>query len=302
VAGWAMGKPLLEMFLTGVSLAVAVVPEGLPAVVTLTMALGIRAWCDSIEESEHRNRMGRRGTDVAKGAADIVLTDDNFSSIIGAVEEGRRQYDNIQKFVWYLLSSNTGEVIAILANILMGGPLILLPVQILWMNLVTDGMTAVALGLEPAEKTVMRRPPRNPHERVLNWSGLGIILALGTYVGLATLWLFHHYLRSDSPETVALAETVAFTGIILVEKANVLNFRSLRSPLASIGFFANPWVLIAIVFTVGLQLCAGYVPFLQDALHTVPLGWSDWALIVAFAAPVFVVTEVIKWFRVHGQA
>jgi Ca2+-transporting ATPase len=115
--------------------------------------------------------MGLRGTDVAKGASDMILTDDNFASIIGAVEEGRRQYDNIQKFVRYLLSSNTGEVLAILVNILLGGPLILLPVQILWMNLVTDGMTAVALGLEPVEKDTMHRPPRAVQETILDRGG-----------------------------------------------------------------------------------------------------------------------------------
>jgi P-type Ca2+ transporter type 2C len=130
--------------------------------------------------------MGLRGTDVAKGASNMILTDDNFASIIGAVEEGRRQYDNIQKFVLYLLSSNMGEVLAIFVNILLGGPLILLPVQILWMNLVTDGMTAVALGLEPAEKGIMQRPPRSTKEPILNRKGILMILLLGGYIGVAT--------------------------------------------------------------------------------------------------------------------
>ena len=165
--------------------------------------------------------MGLRGTDVAKGASDMILTDDNFASIIGAVEEGRRQYDNIQKFVRYLLSSNMGEVLAIFINILLGGPLILLPVQILWMNLVTDGMTAVALGLEPAEKGIMQRPPRAAKEPILNRAGIFMILLLGGYIGVATLWLFHHYLAAGQGEAVLLAQTVAFTGIIVLEKMNV---------------------------------------------------------------------------------
>ena len=108
--------------------------------------------------------MGIRGTDVARSAADLILMDDNFRSIVAAVEEGRRQFDNIRKFVRYILSAHLGEVLAILANILLGGPLILLPVQILWMNLVTDGMTAIALGLEPGERDNMRRPPHDPAE------------------------------------------------------------------------------------------------------------------------------------------
>ncbi|OQY19119.1 MAG: ATPase, partial [Desulfobacteraceae bacterium 4572_35.1] len=189
--------------------------------------------------------MGVHGTDVAKGAADMILTDDNFASIIDAVEEGRRQYANIQKFVRYLLSSNTGELTAIFINILLAGPLILLPVQILWMNLVTDGMTAVALGLEPAEKEVMRQPPRAASEPILNRGGITMILILGGYIGLATLWLFHLYIRSGDPQQLALAQTVAFTAIIVLEKMNVFNFRALRTPLAKIGFFSNPWVLMA---------------------------------------------------------
>ena len=238
--------------------------------------------------------MGLRGTDVAKGAADMVLTDDNFSSIIGAIEEGRRQYDNIQKFVRYLLSSNTGEVLAIFLSILCRGPLILLPVQILWMNLVTDGLSAVALGVEPAESSVMRRPPRDTKARVIDRAGLLIILVLGGYVGLATLALFQLYLRSGDPVRVGLAQTVAFTGIIVIQKMNVLNFRSLTAPLTWHRFWTNPWVLVAILFSLGLQVAAVYVPLLQDTLHTVPLGWRDWLLVWAVALPIFVGTELFK--------
>ncbi len=241
--------------------------------------------------------MGLRGTDVAKGASDMILTDDNFASIIGAVEEGRHQYDNIQKFVRYLLSSNTGEVIAIFVNILLGGPLILLPVQILWMNLLTDGVTAVALGVEPVEKGIMKRPPRSPRGPILDRLGIMMILLLGTYLGACTLWLFHHYLSSEGPGAVATAQTVAFTGLILLEKINVFNFRSLRQPLATVGFFSNPWLLLAWVGNLILQVCVVYVPFLQHAFHTVPLALTDWGLILMVAAPVFGITEAVKWYR-----
>ncbi|NNK13668.1 MAG: HAD-IC family P-type ATPase, partial [Desulfofustis sp.] len=241
--------------------------------------------------------MGERGTDVAKGAADMILTDDNFASIIGAVEEGRRQYDNIQKFVRYLLSSNMGEVVAIFINILLGGPLILLPVQILRVNLVTDGMTAVALGLEPAEEGVMQRPPRPAREPILNRHGTLMILLMGGYIGVATLWLFHHYLVHGGENSVHLAQTVAFTGIIVLEMLNVFNFRALRAPLSVIGFFSNPWILNAWIFNIGLLVCAIYVPFLQQALHTVPLGLTDWALLLVVALPIFIMTEGYKWIR-----
>ena len=239
--------------------------------------------------------MGLRGTDVAKGAADIVLTDDNFSSIINAVEEGRRQYDNIQKFVRYMLSSNTGEAVAIFCNILIGGPLILLPVQILWMNLITDSLIALALGLESAETDIMQRSPRDPAEPILNRRAIGMIAGLGVYVGLATLWIFHHVLTDSA--TVALAQTMAFHGIIVIEWFNVMNFRTLRAPVTRVGLFSNRWMLIAIAVTAGVQMCALYVPVLQKALHTVPLGWLHWGLIVLVASPVFLICESLKWWH-----
>ena len=241
--------------------------------------------------------MGQRGTDVAKGAADIVLTDDNFSSIINAVEEGRRQYDNIQKFVRYMLSSNTGEAVAIFSNILIGGPLILLPVQILWMNLITDGLTALALGMEAVETDVMRRPPRDPSVPILDRQAIGMIVGLGAYVGIATLWLFQHVLDTFGPAAATLAQTMAFHGIIVIEWFNVLNFRTLRTPVTAVGLLTNRWMLIAIAVTAALQACALYVPFLQNTLHTVPLTWQHWGLIIVVALPVFIICELMKWSR-----
>ncbi|UFS62843.1 HAD-IC family P-type ATPase [Sulfurimonas sp. HSL-3221] len=247
--------------------------------------------------------MGMRGTDVAKGASDMLLLDDNFASIVNAVREGRRQYDNIKKFVTYLLSSNIGEVLAIFINILLGGPLLLLPVQILWMNLVTDGMTAVALGMEPAEKGLMQRPPRAGNSTFLQRRGILMILLLGAYIAGATLWIFHYYLASGmaEPQAVMLAQTVAFTAIIVLEKMNVFNYRSLHAPMPIIGFFTNPWLLGAWVTTVSLQAAAVYVPFLQEALHTVALGWQDWLLIFEIALPLFVIVELYKWLEWWGR-
>lgn len=247
--------------------------------------------------------MGIRGTDVAKGASDMVLLDDNFASIIGAVEEGRRQYENIQKFVRYLLSSNMAELVAIFINIVLGGPLILLPVQILWMNLVTDGLTSVALGLEKPERGIMHLPPRSPRENILNRVGIITVLAIGTYMGLGTLWLFHRYLAGGY--SVELAQTVAFTGLIVMEKVNVFNFRSLREPLPAIGLASNPWILAAWLLALGLQVAAVYVPFLQTALSTVPLGIEDWVLMLAAAAPVFIIVEgykVVRWWITRGES
>jgi Ca2+-transporting ATPase len=246
--------------------------------------------------------MGRHGTDVARSASDMVLTDDNFASIVGAVEEGRRQYDNIKKFVQYLLSSNTGEIVAIFLNILIGGPLIFLPVQILWMNLITDGVTAVALGVEPAEKDIMYRQPRSAREPILDRLGVYRIMMLGAYIGVVTLFLFHHYLDSTDPGRILVAQTVAFTGIIVFEKVNVFNFRSRYLPLSRIGLLSNPWILLAWSAMIILQICVVYVPFMQRAFHTSPIGWADWVLIFGLAIPILAVPELYKYWHNRRQS
>ncbi|MDH3605541.1 MAG: HAD-IC family P-type ATPase [Acidimicrobiia bacterium] len=247
--------------------------------------------------------MGLRGTDVAKGASDMILTDDNFASIIGAISEGRRQFDNIQKFIRYLLSSNAGEVIAIFINILLNAPLILLPVQILWMNLVTDGLTALALGVEPSEEGIMARPPRDPAAAILSRRGLLQIVGFGAYIGAATLFLFHFY-RVGLDRDVALAQTMAFTGMVVLEHMNVFNFRALHAPMRVIGFFSNPWLLGAWTFTISLQVAVVYVPFLQNAFGTVALGPADWLWVIAVSVPVFVIGEIAKtigWSKSRPQ-
>jgi len=241
--------------------------------------------------------MGIRGTDVAREASDIVISDDNFASIVSAIEEGRREYENIRKFVRYLLSSNVGEAVAIFFTILLRGPLILLPVQILWINVVTDAVTAVSLGLEPAERDLMQRPPKRSNEPILDRAGLLSILALGGYIGLASLLVFQFYL---STESLLLAQTMAFTGMVVFEQVNLFNHRSLRSPLSAIGFFSNPWLLIALAGTFLLQLAALYTPFLQSALHTTSLGWNDWLVLLLVALPLFLIPESLKRFRARS--
>ena len=245
--------------------------------------------------------MGIRGTDVAKDAADIILTDDGYDSIVEGVAEGRRQDLNIRRFVHYLLSSNCGEVLLILANLVIGGPLILLPVQILWMNLITDGVTAVTLGLEPSTRGLMQRRPRRPGAPIVGRSGLLAILALGGTIALSGLVLFYWYLGSDSARQVAVAQTVAFTVVIFAEKFNVLNFRAMGQPLSVVGWFTNPWLLVALVSMLLLQVAAVYFAPLQRALHTQPLALADWGAVVVLSLPIFVVPEIVRWSRGRGQ-
>ncbi|WP_323770772.1 HAD-IC family P-type ATPase [Antarctobacter sp.] len=237
--------------------------------------------------------MGQRGTDVAKDASDLVLLDDNFATIVGAVEEGRRQFANIQRFVRYLLSSNAGEVVAIVINLFLGGPLIFLATQILWMNLVTDGVTAVALGMEKAAPDVMAQPPVPKDHPILDATGLVMIVCFGIYTGSASLWLFYTHL----PEGADLARTMAFTGMVLFEKVSVFAFRSFRLPLFRIGFFSNRPLLIAFAAMMGAQVAAVYWPPLQNLLHTVPLSLEQLQVLGLLALPLIVVPEVLKFAR-----
>ncbi len=237
--------------------------------------------------------MGIRGTDVAKGAADIVLTDDNFASIIAAIEEGRRQYANIRKFVRYLTSANIGETLTIFANIVTGGPLVLLPIQILWINLVTDGVTALSLSVERAEKNIMQELPRAMDQPILARDAILSLGLFGSYIAAATLWLFYTHADSSYPHI----NTIAFTAVVALSNAHVLNFRNLHGPIAAIGWFSNPWLLAAIAAMMGLQVLAVHLPFLQTVLHTVPLAPRDWALIAGITLPLFVVPELYKIAR-----
>jgi len=248
----------------------------------------------ALKQSDIGIAMGTRGTDVARDASDLVLLDDNFATIVRAIKEGRRQFENLRKFVRYLLSSNAGEVVALLANILIGGPLIFLATQILWMNLITDGVTAVALGLEKATPGTMKRPPRHKDESVIGRAGLGMIVLFGAYTGTASLWIFYHFLALGD-ETVA--RTAAFTGIVLFEKVSVFAFRSFHHSNFRIGWISNPLLIAALFAMIGLQLAAVYWPPMQVLLKTAPLGWEHWQLIALAALPLLVVPEIVKALR-----
>ncbi len=234
--------------------------------------------------------MGIRGTDVARDASDLVLLDDNFATIVRAIGEGRRQFSNLRKFVRYLLSSNAGEVVALTVNIMIGGPLIFLPTQILWMNLVTDGVTAVALGLERAEPDEMKHKPRPKSASILNARGFLTIATLGIYTGAASLWIF----LSLQHVSVELARTTAFTAMVIFEKMSVFAFRSLHLPCWKIGWFSNPLLLVALVAMLGAQALAVYWTPLRTLLRTVPLGWSELQMIFWFTIPLIIVPELVK--------
>ena len=239
--------------------------------------------------------MGIRGTDVARDASDLVLLDDNFATIVRAIGEGRRQFANIRKFVRYLLSSNAGEVIALVVNIAIGGPLVFLATQILWMNLVTDGVTAVALGMEKSEPDQMREKPRKKDAEILGRWGMITIAAFGLYTGLSSLWIFFHLMDHG----LELARTTAFTAMVVFEKFSVFAFRSLTLTSWRIGWFSNKFLLAALLLTLGAQVLAVYWPPLQALLRTVPIGTDEWLLIGLFVLPILIVPDLFKIIRSH---
>ena len=251
--------------------------------------------------------MGITGTDVSKQAADMVLADDNFASIVAAVEEGRAIFANIRKFLRYLLSSNIGEVMTMFFGVLFAkqiglhaeGNAVVLPLlatQILWINLVTDGPPALALGVDPADEGLMRQPPRPPGEGVLTprmWRGIvfiGIIMAAGT------LYVLDASLPGGFVEgtgELAYAQTMAFTTLMLFQIYNVVNARS-DEQSAFVRLFVNGWLWAALAGSVALQFAVVYVPFLQRAFGSVALDAADWIFCAAVASSVLWLREIAK--------
>jgi len=243
--------------------------------------------------------MGITGTDVAKESADMVLTDDNFASVVAAVEEGRGIYENIRKFVAFLLSANAGEVlIMFIATIAIADPAFLpffAPVQLLWINLVTDGLPALALGVDPYPTDIMDRPPRNPKEGVLSRDILFLIIVVSGILTAGTLGVFFLELREGADPT--RAQTVAFTTIVFFELFLVFAMRSPRQTIWEIGLFTNTKLILAVLGSMLLQAAVIYIPFLHGVFGTEPLTVLDWVetLLISFSAFAFV--DVLKVVR-----
>ena len=234
--------------------------------------------------------MGITGTDVTKDAADMVLLDDNFATIVGAVREGRVVFDNIRKFIRNILSGNVAEVSVMILAPLAGMPIPLLPLQILWLNLVTDGLPAMALAVEPPEPGVMRRRPTPRGESLLGADRGRRILARGA--ALTVLTLVPAYLLWDAGDDAW--QTVLFTSIAFAELAGGFAMRSERVSLRRLGVFTNRALIGAVALTVALQVLLVAVPFLRDVLGLQPLTAAQWLLVTAIALAYFVVVELDK--------
>lgn len=237
--------------------------------------------------------MGITGTDVSKEASEMVLLDDNFTSIVNAVEEGRIVYDNIRKFIRYTMTSNAGEICVMLLGPLFGMPLPLLPLQILWVNLVTDGLPGLALAVEPGEENTMRRPPRAPNEHVFG-RGMSIdIVWIGLLMGLVSL-LAGWWFRGDGSGSDGHWRTAVFTVLTLSQMGNVLAIRSETDSLFRLGVFSNPHLLGAVALTFALQLATIYAPPFQKLFRTEALSLPDLVCCLALSSVVFLAVEMKK--------
>ncbi len=237
--------------------------------------------------------MGITGTDVSKESSDMILLDDNFATIVGAVREGRRIFDNIRKFIRYTMTSNAGEIWTITLAPFFGLPIPLLPIHILWINLVTDGLPGLALTAEPGEPDIMRRPPRHPKESVFA-RGMGVqILWLGLLMGAVSVFAQGLSMRLGIDNW----QTIVFTVLCFSQMGNVLAIRSERRSLFRQGILSNKLLTGAVLLTVVLQLATVYVPFLNPVFRTAPLSPRELGLTLGLSSVVFFAVEVDKWIR-----
>ena len=251
----------------------------------------------ALKKAEIGVAMGITGTDVTKEASDMILLDDNFATIVAAVREGRRIYDNIRKFIKYTMTSNAGEIWVMLLAPFIGMPLPLTSLQILWVNLVTDGLPGLALAVEPAERKVMQRPPYPPRE---NFFGRGMardILWIGLLMGLVSLGAGYLYFRTQPDAPQELWRTITFTTLTLAQMGNALATRSERDTIWQIGLFSNKFMLGSVALTFLLQLVVIYVPFMNRAFSTVPLSLQDLLVSLGFSLVILIAVEAVKWFR-----
>ncbi|MFZ7103129.1 MAG: calcium-transporting P-type ATPase, PMR1-type [Peptococcaceae bacterium] len=246
----------------------------------------------AVKEADIGISMGINGTDVTKESSAMILGDDNFATIVAAVEEGRAIYDNIRKFIRYLLSCNVGEVLTMFFASLLGLPLPLLPIQILWVNLVTDGLPAMALGVDSADPDIMYRKPRHPKESIFAYGLARRIAVRGTLICLASLLVFviGFYLNRD----LVTARTMAFSALVFSQLFHVFDCRSEKYSLFEIGFWSNPFLVGAVTCSILMQLAVIYIPVLQPIFKTTPLPAANWLIIILISGGTTILQNVYR--------
>ncbi|HIH9993301.1 TPA: calcium-translocating P-type ATPase, PMCA-type [Clostridium botulinum] len=240
--------------------------------------------------------MGITGTDVAKGASDMVLTDDNFSTIVSAIKEGRNIYNNIKKSIIFLLSCNLGEILALFIGILLGWPSPLRPIHLLWVNLITDSLPALSLGIDPGDPDIMDEKPRNPKESLFA-GGAGISLILnGLLIGTLTLVAFEVG-RIRYSDSLMHAQTMAFVVLSVSQLFHSLNMRHPKKSIFQLGLFTNKYLLASVIFGIFLQEMVITIPFLASIFKVFDLTMQDWIFVFALSIIPLVINEIVKFFK-----
>jgi len=237
--------------------------------------------------------MGKSGTDIAKASSDLILADDNFASIVNGIEEGRRAHDNIRKVIYLLISTGFAELILVMLSFITGMPLPLLPVQLLWLNLVTNGIQDVMLGLEKAEPGLLKRKPRSPQEPIFNRLMLRRIVVGGLYIGVVSFGLFYFLLEAG--ESVESARNITLLLMVLFENVHVFNSRTEINYLHKIGYRSSIFLILLVIFTQLLHIACMHIPFMQNVLSTQPVSFDLWLELAIIAIGLVVVMEADKW-------
>jgi Ca2+-transporting ATPase len=239
--------------------------------------------------------MGRTGTDVAKEASDMVIADDNFASIYRAVELGRVVFDNIRKVTFFLIPTGVAELLSLLGSVLMGVPMPFLPTQILWINMVTNGLQDVALAFEPGEKGVLTRPPRKPQAGIMSQTLIQRTVLVGLVIAVGVLYEYIHALNLGYD--LERARTIAVTTMVFFQFFQAWNCRSELQSIFRMNPFGNPFLFVSMVAAFGAQLAVIYVPTLQWIFRTDPIILKEWFRIGGMAAVIIAVVEIDKLLR-----
>ncbi len=237
--------------------------------------------------------MGIIGTDVARESSEIVLTNDNFSSIVDAIEEGRIVFQNVRQTSFYLVTTNVAEDVTIISSLAMGFPLPLIPIQLLYLNLVTDGINEIALAMEPGHHDVLNQKPRDKKEKILNKELIPFLILTAGLMAIATIYLFQHFLFQGLDK----ARTVAFVSMSMFQLFNVLNMRSLKKSLFKIGIFSNKFLFLSLTISLLAMIAVIYIPWISGIFQFVPLGLKEFLLITLIASSVFMFGEIYKFIR-----
>jgi Ca2+-transporting ATPase len=237
--------------------------------------------------------MGITGTDVAKEASDITLADDNFASVVAAVDEGRSIFNRLRNVIFFLLSTNIGELLALILGIIFLGQAPVLAVQIIWNNLLTDTAVAIPLGLEPKSGDELKQPPRHPGVGIVFPGMLMRVLYLSLLMGITAFVIFYW---AQARMSIEEARTITFCTLVTFEWFKAFLSRSDELTVIKLGVFRNKWLLMSVSTAVLLQMAVIYVPFLQDAFRTVPLSLSEWGIVLLAGGGLFIVEEARKHF------